>query len=361
MYQAPSTIFGEIRSLLHKRPTPQRWDELCGLVLELPTPQRTHTALPYVLDHLRTWPDHLRRSPTKWLDRLLAGKTASCWPMVRALDCSGKVIGHAVGVALAELLTPDTITALIARRVHIGPYEIATLLDTPHAETLTWLDWNATPLDTDCLDALAACDHLDQVEHLAIGGCRIGNAGLARLAEATNLTGLTSLDLHDARIGLLGFRLFADAPFSRTLRALDLSDNHLGRHGAHLLTSTQALAKVRHLRLKQCGMGAEEVEALVDGHVFEALTRLDLQVNDLTSDGAMILARSDLLDGVTHLNLAQNRIGDDGILALLESPHTASLQRLDLHWNPVTARSLRALDARNLIHDVTPADWQRRQ
>ncbi len=61
-------MFAHIRSLLHTPPTPQNWELLCQhLEAEREDTSWFTRYLPYVLEHLKSWPCELRVPPDRWL------------------------------------------------------------------------------------------------------------------------------------------------------------------------------------------------------------------------------------------------------------------------------------------------------
>lgn len=73
-----AAVFGELRSLLARAPSPQGWRALVAQLDALDDdddlPWLCEVALPYCDEGLTGWPEHMRIAPTRWMSRLSVGE-----------------------------------------------------------------------------------------------------------------------------------------------------------------------------------------------------------------------------------------------------------------------------------------------
>ena len=131
---------------------------------------------------------------------------------------------------------------------------------------------------------------------------------------------------------------------------------------------------VRHIGLEAFTMGRDDVE-LIAGWSGEGLNSLrlgfsglddtalaviarsphmeSLRVLDVRHDGLSdlgVLAGTPLLRGLKSLRAQRNRITGEGLTEFLSCEYVASIERLDLRYNPLGERGARELAGLSLIH-----------
>lgn len=83
--------FGELRALLSQPPGLINWISLCNLLdraASYSLREVREVWLPYLEDHLRTWPDHLRNCPSNWLGSLILGEGVPMLSITRSVTIS---------------------------------------------------------------------------------------------------------------------------------------------------------------------------------------------------------------------------------------------------------------------------------
>jgi len=137
------------------------------------------------------------------------------------------------------------------------------------------------------------------------------------------------------------------------LRALDLSYVRCGVPGARALAA--ATGRIEELDLRYCALGDPGVEALAHAPALRGLRRLHLQRNALTGAGARALARFERLE---ELDLRYNPIGEAGARALAQAPFAASLTRLLLHREDLSAAGVQELASAPRFPSALRSFWR---
>jgi hypothetical protein len=198
-----------------------------------------------------------------------------------------------------------------------------------------------------------------QLTSIDLGGCRIGDAGVARLAAAlaasssslsSSSTFASSLNLSDDRIGPAGARTIADMlrlPRLWPLWRLNVRANPLGDEGARAISlalgahGDATLRQLNILDMSGAGIGDCGGCALADAlrRTCVPLTDLDLSDNNLGDVGVSALANalSDTAAAaapIAKLSLSSNSCGPHGAFALVSTiRHTRTLVTLSLCGN----------------------------
>ncbi len=322
--------------------------------------------------HLRLseWPSSLRRAPLGWWSRVKYGESYPLWPLVRALDLSGRPLSEedidifskseaCVGIEhlnLARCGLDDAAVSAIARSASLGG--------------LRSLDLSGNTIGPDGADALASSTHLQQLHSLDLSGNALGSRGIAALArtqiplrtlaladtsarkdgafalaDSEGLRHLERLDLAGNSIGADGAAAISTSRCLTALEQLDLSRNGLGSGGAAALSLAPIIRSLRRLRLAHNGLGQRGLELFVASGRCEALEEFDLSSNDIDASGAILLASSPFARRLRRLELADNRLDDAGLAVLLGSPHLSGLHHLGVAQNVLTDSSLRLMSA----------------
>lgn len=264
----------ELEMLLDGSATSAAWDALCDMLEQWPGHSSLETVIPDVGARLASWPDHLRRAPYAWVQRLLAGAEPRM-RLARVLSLSGFVRGDA------------EVAAVVARAELAGLAELS-------------LD------NTGCGDQTALA--------LAAGGP----------------TALRLLSLRDNRIGADGFRVLAQASQLATLETLRLDENPGGQDGVMALVGSPYIQRLRALELFMTGATDAAVAALAQWPGASQIETLDLSENPLTDQAAFALAESPYLAHLRVLSVAFAHITDAGVAALAGSAGLRNVMELDL-------------------------------
>jgi uncharacterized protein (TIGR02996 family) len=165
---------------------------------------------------------------------------------------------------------------------------------------------------------LVRSPHLRRVTELILRYAYLEDEGAVTLAAASELAGLTALDLYGWGLSPAGVRALAASPHLANLTDLVLGCNEqLGDAGAEALVGPDT-------RLSRP-------------------TRLHLSFAGISDAGAATLAASSALAGLRALDLSYNAIGAAGARALIDSPHLRSLTHLGLRGNPIARRTRQTL------------------
>lgn len=172
----------------------------------------------------------------------------------------------------------------------LAPGSLGVLLASPHLTDLRALDLSDNAL-AEQAQALAG---LPVLEALRLRGCRLGDEGVAVIARAQPLAGLTTLELGSNALGPDGAATLAASPTLRALRSLSLRDNPIGAQG---------------------------IAALAASPILQGLQQLDLSHTDARGEPAggdvgLLLARSAHLGSLVELNLRGVSLSEAGITAL---------------------------------------------
>lgn len=355
MAQRPQSIreqFGELRSLLHRGHSPAHWKQLTQLLDMWEHHEELEAVgLPYVQALLSRWPDELRASPAKWLERKLSADELNPdefpqWQVVRTIDFHGQLFGHMTWRRIGRELVGEELVSIRARGLPLLQRELELLLEPKNMLQLRHLDLTYCTLTSESIELLATHAHVQNLTKLDLGECKLGHTGVQLLCISPYLTKLESIKLQNARIGAGVVPSLTRAEFADQLRVLDLSDNYLGTRGAALLGQPHVWKSLESLRVKNCGLGPDGVRALFEHpHAFPKLRSLNLEYNDIQGQGLRHLVNSPVISQLRSLNLGYNKIGGDGLKILLHDKRASDLKQLAVHWNPVSATAQEVLDA----------------
>ncbi len=209
---------------------------------------------------------------------------------------------------------------------------------------------------------LADSPHLGGLKRLHLGRNRIGDAGVARLAEA-DLQAIEDLDLRENDLTDAAAGLVARADTFARLRRLQLAGNRIGPGGAAAVADPRRLPDLRWLGLAANPLAGRAiaddllsrpaVDLSANGFVAADLLSLlavpgpallrefDLSDNPLGDAAGLAVAASPRLAGLRSLSLCNVGLGDAGLAALAASPHVTRLLKLDVGRNPVGDDGLR--------------------
>jgi hemoglobin-like flavoprotein/Ran GTPase-activating protein (RanGAP) involved in mRNA processing and transport/tRNA A-37 threonylcarbamoyl transferase component Bud32 len=348
------------------RPGEDAWSAFCRYLSTLPPCPESLVAAAEAL--LASWPDALRVAPIGWWEAAHRGEDCPTWPLVRALDLSGRGLRDEDVKELASNRALRNITWLNLAHNEIGNDGLSALAVSPHAASLRHLDVSHNRLSSGVVAVLASSTTLTRLASLALCGNGLGRlaadalaatrlplqdldlsdnalqtAGATALAGSPALARLRVLRLRDNAIGSDGAGAIATSPALSGLRELDLSHNQIGAAGAATLALSGNVSSLQVLRLAGNNLGLHGLELLLSSNRFGALETLDLSSNDIGAQGAMALASSPFARRLKALHLRDNALGDAGIAALLGAPHMAGVRRLDVAQNGLTAAGARLL------------------
>lgn len=307
----PAALGQKLAKLADAPPDEAAWTRLAaaleGPALEGPA---LTAAVAFVDPRLGDWPDALRVTAPRWLQRLDRDEPEPRLALARRC-------------ALPTYAFGDSLSDAFVIRLASSPWLARwTSLD---------LQWFSTgPLGA---HALSASPYLSGLRALRLDGGAISSEGLAALAQAEGLAGLEELSLARCALRAEDFAALDEARFAPSLRALDLADNVTWRPEPHAHNPPlrwSRLRALRSLRLAFNHLGDAGVGELLAGPLLGALTALDLQANTLTDLTAVALARSPWLGQLTRLNLVANELGQGGLEALVRAPGLGALREVDL-------------------------------
>jgi uncharacterized protein (TIGR02996 family) len=274
---------------------------------------------------------------------------------------------------------------LAVRRAYSGPGTPEALADWPGLAGLTDLRLSTTPDGP----ALFRSPRLGRLTRLALTDSGVDAAGLAALAQAEPLAGLSGLEvgaggLGEAAADLTGadwpelesfvgglwqtnddhVRQLLSSPWAARLRSLEFNYG-VGTSGGRLLAAFHP-TRLARLGLIQTGLGDSGAAALLGADWLAGLASLRLPGNALTEASAHALASSTRLGRLVRLDLTHNHIDAAGAAAVVGSDRLGALHDLRLSGAHVGDRGfvrlaalpgltrLRVLELTD-DHDVTPA------
>lgn len=343
--------FGALRSVLHRAHPGQRtWRMMC-LALETFQDQDHlhHVVLPYVLEHLKGWPDSLRVMPHSWAWSALQGAPQTYPGVSRALYWGPQ---H----------SPNPI---LARPTHVplGSDALARLLDLPDAA-----HWTRLVLDDAFQDARRQLDVLTQalgqrlssvhtlhlhttflgVEHcdslidaipqsalraLELQYKRLDMARLGTLL-ASGSAQLEHLGLPNARCSAAMMLMMADTmPSWPNLRSINLQGNPLDRRSYQVLGDLIHQTKLDHLDLRRTTHRPQHFLELGSAHPLKSLSISN--VEDTTFDWDQLLQKP-WLSQLEHLHVEHTSTGDALCAALSKAPCAKTLRSLTLHHSKLS-------------------------
>jgi uncharacterized protein (TIGR02996 family) len=223
-------------------------------------------------------------------------------------------------------------TRLTTPELRVPAGTVEALAAVPELRRARGLGFGSQYLGDDVLRVFLAAADLRHVTALVLNRCRLTPAGVAALAAAPGLAGLTTLDLsfNGSAVGLVA--ALVRAPAFR-LEALDLTYNEVTDADAGALAASPHLARLRILSLGHSRMSDAGLRALVQSPHLAGLTDLELGqalTGTFTDAGLAALAQSPCPPRLRSLVLAGAQVGDAGLAALAGYRHLDGLRKLDL-------------------------------
>lgn len=312
--------FGDIRSALQSRPSARAWQHLCQVLERCEDNLQTHQAImPYVHTHLKTWPDHLRICPRRWLDQ--------------------EGGSHLIGLARNVVLKQSGIDDRALRR----------WIDHPLLSGIKIMDLRHNWIRPQGAHALSRAATLTEMTHLLLGYNQIGDEGINHLAQAVGFEALSHLDASRNDLSDVCTAAFLHASFTKQIQGLNLSHNWIGQSGAYTLSQCR-WKSLRQVNLSHNQLGDDGTEYLfgAEATFYRKLHSLDLSHNNITAKGARALAWIPAPNTLDTLILADNRLGTQGLHFLAESSRLKRLRVLDVRRNQIPDDGLWAFE--NLQH-----------
>ncbi|MEM1348038.1 MAG: hypothetical protein AAGI01_05720 [Myxococcota bacterium] len=369
-----SNEFGELRSLLQRVPSRERWDALCVLLLGWwDEAHRDAVAVPYARDILERWPDQLRTLPVRWLHALETDPGLKPFVgLARALTVDRRVSEASLEELVdAEVFSSITRVDVVARSLDARRRALELLAKAPHAGA--WRHFGVHTEDVEAarieevltrpccaeleslaltrknlshgsavegrdelVEVLEELQTLERVTTLSLAHDRLDARALARLARAPLMRRVVDLDLsenslgEDLRSGLGALRTLARAPGER-LRRLVMHKVELMRQDFQALVEAERFAQLEELYVSG-SVPVDGVDALLTGDTLPRLRALGLKLGPV-GDGmwfARKLVRSDMLEHLTHLELRECYLGETGGHALFREGELGQLEALNI-------------------------------
>lgn len=354
MTPANSNVFGEVRSLLQRPPHVGIWSRLCRLVES--TCQRggcDPRVILYTLDHLKRWPDELRRAPVGWSRLLRQGRAEQLpWELLRALEVRAPLLsdaaidhdaeleGNEIIAELSRCGVLEHLRALALVELGVDDDGVASLLGAPEAAGLRSLVMTGNHLSARGVREIARARHLEQLERLDIRGNSWGGyeEAIAQLTQARHLASLRSLDIEcDLTPEDLGrvleskvFRGLEHLGFERCFNQVSIADDEFFEVGVGALNTDIELAALRSLGLVNNLMRDDELIELLGAPWLGQLRALDLAWNDIGDDGVRALVATDAVARLEVLSLRGCLLTELAANELVSSDRMARLQELDV-------------------------------
>jgi Ran GTPase-activating protein (RanGAP) involved in mRNA processing and transport len=224
-------------------------------------------------------------------------------------------------------------------------------------DPVTVLDLNSKGLGDDGLNVLSnAVMGLESIEELRVGKneCSV-DAILTLVSSLTHCPSLKVLDIHGCKIGDAGVvKLAPQLSNIKSLTHLQIGGNDLTSEGLYSLAPVLALLGITQLHLSHNKLGDSGVKEL--GTMLadmKSLTHISLGGNDITPDGVSSIANAlveHLADTLVHLDLSDNEFSDDGVANLVHAlPKLHALSHLNLSHCEIEE------DGEAMLIEVAPA------
>ncbi len=223
------------------------------------------------------------------------------------------------------------------------------------------MGWLAGSSDRDEGNVAALCGSplLARLETLDLSWAGFGREAARALSRSKHLGRLRCLDLTQCRVGPEEARMLSRARFER-LSELKLMNGKIGPKGMAALARAPWLGGLTNLDLAGCEIGPEGAKALAGSTALSNLRSLNLDRNRIGLDGARALADSAVLSRLRHLSLSsdagpvpeEGQLGAHGCRALLLSPRLANLWSLNLEYNSFTDKTASAVAASTPLHQL---------
>jgi uncharacterized protein (TIGR02996 family) len=175
-------------------------------------------------------------------------------------------------------------------------------------------------LNTPALQTLCRSEHFRNLQTLNLMAQPIGDAGLAALCDSPLANTLRSVALQNTGIGDPGIVALARSPLFGRMHGpcLNLMMNRIGDRGLAAMADAPGLLRFREIVLRENQVGDEGVAALANSPNAANLAYLDFWRNRIGDAGAIALGESPHLNNVVDLSVKENRVGESGMLALQE-------------------------------------------
>jgi uncharacterized protein (TIGR02996 family) len=217
----------------------------------------------------------------------------------------------------------------------------------------------ARPADGRLAGELADSPHLAGLRTLRLGRNRLGDTGIARLAEGG--LRLEELDIRENDLTDAAATVIAGGGVFAGLRLLEVAGNRVSPVGAVRLAGLPTLDRLGlaanalagrpavgdlltrpSLDLSDNGLSAGDLAEMLGASGPAVVRELDLSDNPVGDAAGLVVAASSRLAGLRTLRLCNVMLGDPGFVALAGSPHLVRLTRLDVSRNPLGDDGLRA-------------------
>jgi hypothetical protein len=271
------------------------------------------------------------------------------FPSLRELCCTGESVEPAAAVALAA--SARRLEVLDLYGVELGDTDLRRLLHGPTSEKLRHLtiSVNGVPdrsladiveglevprltrlvchgrqASTATAEAIAASRALDDLQHLDLGRCPLGDAGVTALARSKHLPALRSLDLGSTRCGAPGLAALGASDLGARLVSLSLCHNQMDDGCFQALLAGGRLDRLESFVLKEASTSIVGLRLLLAAPCAARLRSLNLGLLD--PDEAAQLAAAEL----PELRVLCTSIDDRAAAILAKARNKPWLQRLEL-------------------------------
>jgi hypothetical protein len=305
----PAALRKRLAEALTANPSPDAWRALCDALEGARwTDDLLAAALAWLAPSLAAWPDALRVTDPRWMQRLDKGLDDPRLALARTGVATGTRWSERFALHLAACPWIAAWTALDLHDLPLGPVGASVLFASPWLGPLRDLNLSGTALGDAGTLRLVACPALSGLTSLRLGGCGLGVEGFQALGDAPLCPDAPTPRPRGQRQGLAAHRDALDAhppPGRASLRS---------RRCGSPTTTSATRASRRCSRRPQCA----------------TLRTLDLQANGLSDATVRLLASSPHLTQLRELVLVANFLSAEGLRALAASPYLGALRALDV-------------------------------
>jgi uncharacterized protein (TIGR02996 family) len=244
---------------------------------------------------------------------------------------------------ISQLLTASCLaelTALNLSDASPGPDQLEAVAASAFWKRAEELHLMRDPCSTASLQKLCEPRGPKGLRILDLTHARVTTKGIRHLCAAPFADTLTRLDLCGSILDDKALAMIAGSGRFRRVRNLDLRANQektrpITDDGFASLANAANLAGVRSINLHGTALSTRAVEVLLNGPHWK-LSALNLGGTGLTPGAIKVLARSPRLARLTELDLGFNKgLGGRALLPLAESPYLSPLCRLGVPSDPL--------------------------
>lgn len=326
-------MFGELRSLLQQKPSPEAWEQLCHFISEWSAEGFEHDTLPYVQSHLASWPAELRTTPLRWREGLARGANLPFASIVRVLDAQRMNLRNEDMLTMGRAPVMEHLIGLNLSDNKIGWRGLNHLLEHAPPNKLEALALDRTGIGNEGLKLLARSPTLSNLRVLSLSGVHMAPSGLEALMQSEHLGALEALVLDDNNLNDRHLASFASSRNFGNLRSLFMANNPLRAHDTIRIFRRTNISGVKVLDLSGCTL-TESVSTIITTHTGLRGLEILLFARNPALANLRAFARTRALPNLRCLDAWGNGVNPDHLTELITGGALPKLEQLALKGSP---------------------------